>query len=71
MPPLQPGCGTCVFAKPDANPDRPDLLHCRRYPPVPLVSVDGKDIVSFFPPMRADGWCGEYSERPPEPARMN
>lgn len=65
------GCGTCLFFfHPDAN-QAAGL--CRRYPPaVLLVGVQNMQgspqpaaiTQSGFPPMLADGWCGEHQERP-------
>jgi hypothetical protein len=38
---------------------------CRRMPPMPIhlpaiPDVRAEEIVSVFPSMTADGWCGEH-----------
>jgi hypothetical protein len=37
---------------------------CRRFPPnaklIPGQGMQGPQTVSFFPPMAADGYCGEH-----------
>jgi hypothetical protein len=43
----------------------PVLGLCRRMPPTPIrlptiPDVHKEDIVSVFPSMMADGWCGEH-----------
>lgn len=34
---------------------------CRRFPPTPIATDQG--VISFFPPMLNEGWCGEYIEK--------
>ena len=34
---------------------------CRRNPPAPVLTDKG--IISFFPPMMKEGWCGEHKEK--------
>ena len=35
---------------------------CRRYPPSVWIHINGP-TVSVFPPMRHDGYCGEFKEK--------
>jgi hypothetical protein len=37
---------------------------CRRSPPTVLIYPTGP-IVSVFPPMPADGWCGKFNPKEP------
>lgn len=63
---MQASCNNCVFWFKTDN----GATICRRFPPfaeAPKVkfSPDGSQIekyiaLSFFPPMQADGWCGEH-----------
>lgn len=34
---------------------------CRRNPPTPIPTEQG--VISFFPPMLNDGWCGEFKNK--------
>lgn len=56
-------CGTCRFWLHVSEQEKV----CRRYPPnstlIPAGGISGPQTVSFFPGMKADGWCGEYRER--------
>lgn len=36
------------------------LERCRRNPPVDQVLIDG-EVVSFWPHVGADQWCGEWA----------
>ena len=37
-------------------------LHCRRYPPVPFMLINGAEarIISSYPPVQPEMPCGEY-----------
>ena len=37
---------------------------CRRFPPTPIATDQG--VISFFPPMLNEGWCGEHNEEETE-----
>lgn len=49
-------CATCRFFM--AQSDEHGL--CRRNPPTPIKTEES--IISFFPTMLNDGWCGEHKE---------
>lgn len=56
-------CGSCIFYM-------PNLRVCRRFPPTPLmvgikqgiaqISPQEPVILSYYPAMMPNGWCGEY-----------
>lgn len=54
-------CATCRFWMAQS----PVKGLCRRMPPMPIhlpaiPDVRAEEIVSVFPSMTADGWCGEH-----------
>ena len=51
-------CQTCTFFL--SSDDAQGL--CRRFPPVPLIHVNGP-VVSVFPPMLNEGRCGEFKSK--------
>lgn len=67
-------CGNCKYGM---DSGMPNVITCRRYPPMPLpttmvMTPDAKsgggtsqavNVGSHFPNMAADGWCGEYGTR--------
>lgn len=56
-------CSTCKYFL----PQDPETGLCRRIPAVPLsfgVAQNGQPLVlTFFPAMKPDGWCGEFKLR--------
>ena len=36
---------------------------CRRYPPV-IVQLPNNSMVSYYPIVQPDGWCGEFRPHP-------
>ena len=65
---MNASCGTCLYWFHE-QPENPAGL-CRRYPPIPLLigmqNIHGQPAnaitQSAFPPITADGWCGEHAE---------
>lgn len=55
------GCSTCKYFMKQSD----DQGLCRRSPPTVLVYPTGPTI-SVFPPMLADGWCGEFAKKDPK-----
>lgn len=60
-------CENCRFSfvgELDKNPRR--SLHCRRFPPIAVfVSTQERTgVVSVFPGVDADSWCGEFEPIP-------
>jgi hypothetical protein len=52
-------CARCLYIVP-AGPEAPENGACRRFPPVPLMRLDGQ-IATAFPMLRmADYACGEF-----------
>jgi hypothetical protein len=59
-------CATCLFWRQQNE----TVGLCRRAPPTPILLpilrdaagevVRSEDVVSFFPTLMADGWCGEH-----------
>ncbi len=62
-------CETCLYFKPDQNPDGSDTSRgdCRRNSPQPkLGTIENEDhecSVSIWPQVRISDWCGEYIKR--------
>lgn len=50
-------CQSCKFFLPQSEAQG----LCRRNPPTPIPTEQG--VISFFPPMLNDGWCGEFKEK--------
>ena len=69
-------CVDCDFYSPlssDAStPMTPPQGQCRKNPPtgvlVPRQTLSGQgvSVVTFFPEVAADTWCGEYKPKTPE-----
>lgn len=55
----EPNCGNCRFWL-NAGPDQ----ICRRFPPQTEFLPAAQDMpprtISYFPGMKAEGWCGEW-----------
>jgi hypothetical protein len=49
-------CESCVFYRGVEE----QAGECRRYPPTAWLSPSGLTVMG--PPVRADGWCGEWRE---------
>lgn len=55
-------CGNCCFAQ-AASPGSatPDVVNCRRYPPVPYLDPENNEMIrAMFPIIGTRGWCGEW-----------
>lgn len=63
-------CQGCKFFLQDENaPDEKtggeiiaDQGLCRRYPALVIVPF-GSSPITMFPPMKNEGWCGEFKEK--------
>jgi|SRR5215831_6120013 len=75
-PPANPanpeeGCYSCKYLDVSKAFDDPatgepmSVGACRRYAPHPIVTVTAAPMITLFPAMRADEWCGEYEAAPP------
>jgi hypothetical protein len=51
-------CKKCKFFL----PAEPTQGYCRRYPAHPIMGAQG--VISFFPQMLNEGWCGEFAPIP-------
>lgn len=52
-------CAVCKFAGPGDG--GVGTLMCRRNPPHGQMIAPGQ-IASYYPPIKAEGWCGEFSK---------
>ena len=66
-------CDACDFYSPLAGDvNMPPQGQCRKKPPtgvlVPRQTLSGQGVavVTFFPEVAADTWCGEYKAKTPE-----
>lgn len=68
----QAACGSCrFFVPPDEG--QGDIGHCRFNPPTlimiptmnPLTHQQGMSHASFFPPVNAAYWCGQWKDGAP------
>lgn len=58
-------CFTCAHSRDRAG----DMLHCRRYPPTVMPTVQGTTLLMMgWPEVYSNSVCGEWSERPTKPA---
>lgn len=69
------GCYGCKYLDPSRALTDPDGTQitvgiCRRYAPHPVVTVATTPMITLFPQMRPDEWCGEYEAVPPHPAHL-
>lgn len=57
-------CGNCKFFLPTEDPSG----LCRRFPATPVVHgfPPMQQVVATFPPMTAEGWCGEWKKGAPK-----
>lgn len=49
-------CAKCRYGLVETS----DQVVCRRYPATAAMMMGGQ-VVSFFPSMKNDGWCGEFN----------
>ena len=40
-----------------------DYVDCRRYPPLPVYDIGEQAAVSYFPVVKVDLTCGEFSPK--------
>lgn len=52
-------CAKCKFYLPES----PAQGACRRFPGSPIQTMNG--IMTFFPSMLNEGWCGEFDLKVP------
>lgn len=50
-------CQKCIYYHASKN-------WCRRYPPEHIINEKGA-LLSYFPSVPPNGWCGEYKPRRP------
>lgn len=70
-----PCCAGCRFAGAEEKPNRQVVIHCRRHPPIAVITDLKRDIrgtiissetFSFFPILQPAAWCGDYEEGEPD-----
>lgn len=70
-----PCCAGCRFAGAEEKPNRQVVIHCRRHPPMTVITDLKRDIrgtiissetFSFFPILQPAAWCGDYEEGEPD-----
>lgn len=59
-------CSGCYFG--ERNPQQIGSYFCKKNAPT-AVAVPGQGglaVMTVFPPMQAEGWCGQFQKAPPQ-----